>query len=440
MHKQLSPRLIAPLLFTLVALAAAAAAAEVNRLSPEELADGWILLFDGETDFGWHAAKKANWKVEDGAITVSAGEPGLLATTSEFADYELSLEFRALRGTNSGVFLRTPEVPTDPAKDCYELNIADPETSPFFTGSFVGRQKASEYLHRDDWQSFHVVARGGHCVVQVDGQQVLDFTDPHPLPRGRIGLQLNKGAVAFRNIKLRPLGLEPIFNGRDLTGWKVVPGKKSVFSVTPEGWLNVKNGGGSLETEAEWKDFVLQLEVFSNGKFLNSGIFFRNIPGEMNQGYESQIQNGFLVDRKVPIDFGTGAIYNRQKARKVVADDFVWFQKTLVVTGNHMAVWVNGYQVSDFTDDRAPRKRPQRTTAESGHAGDSGTRSDDRSIVSQPANRRSSGALAAGKSAGGARSAHSASSACAFFHKVAQLYVRHRRAPEFVELWVAEKL
>jgi hypothetical protein len=277
-----------------------------------------------------------------------------LATTSEFADYELRLEFRAPRGTNSGVFLRTPEVPTNPAQDCYELNIADPETSPFFTGSFVGRQKASEYLHRDDWQSFEVTAQGGHFVVKVDGRQVLDYTDPHPLPRGRIGLQLNKGEVAFRNIKLRPLGLESIFNGRDLSGWKVYPGKKSVFSVTPEGWLNVKNGSGSLESERQWGDFVLQLDVFSNGKFLNSGIFFRNIPGEMNQGYESQIQNGFLVDRTLPIDFGTGAIYNRQKARRVVADDFVWFHKTLVVSGNHMAVWVNGYQVSDFTDGRPP--------------------------------------------------------------------------------------
>jgi len=98
----------------------------------------------------------------------------------------------------------------------------------------------------------------------------------------------------------------------------------------------------------------LQLEIISNGKFLNSGIFFRNLPGQLNQGYESQIQNGFLVDRTVPIDFGTGAIYNRQKARRVVADDFVWFHKTLVVSDNHMAVWVNGYQVSDFIDQRPP--------------------------------------------------------------------------------------
>jgi hypothetical protein len=64
--------------------------------------------------------------------------------------------------------------------------------------------------------------------------------------------------------------------------------------------------------------------------------------------------------RDLPIDYGTGAIYNRQAARRVESDDRVWFTKTIVAHGNHLAVWVNGIQVSDFTDtrpaDRSARK------------------------------------------------------------------------------------
>lgn len=331
-----------------------------NTLTDRELADGWILLFDGETLFGWAPGGTANWQVADGAITVSAGEPNLLCTTSEFADYELRLEFRAPAATNSGVFLRTPTVPKDPSKDCYELNIAAPDVSPFFTGSFVGRKQADEHSAGDGWRSYQVKAQGGEFVVTLDGREVLRYTDPSPIPRGRIGLQLNQGAVAFRNIKLRPLGLEPIFNGRDLSGWRKYPDKASVFSVTENGELNVKNGNGQLETEGQYGDFVLQLEVFSNGKHLNSGVFFRSIPGEFWQGYESQIQNGYKDnDRTQPIDCGTGGFYRRQNARKVVADDFVWFTKTLVVSGPHMATWVNGYQVSDWTDTRAPNENPR---------------------------------------------------------------------------------
>jgi hypothetical protein len=325
-----------------------------NTLSADELNDGWILLFDGETTFGWQANSDANWKVADGVISVDSGAKGLLNTTTPLGDYVLKVDFRAPHGTNSGLFLRTPLEPKDPAKDCYELNIADESVSPFPTGSFVGRQKGTGTQDTTAWRTFTVKAEGGHFTVAIDGQQVLDYQDPKPLGRGYLGLQFNQGKVEFRNVKLKPLGLESIFNGKDLTGWKVFPDKASKFSVTPEGWLNVKNGNGQLESELQVADFVLQTEVFSNGVFLNSGIFFRNIPGEFWQGYESQIQNGHFGDRTKPIDFGTGAFYRRQKARKVVSDDFKWFHKTLIVAGDHMATWVNGYQVSDWTDTREP--------------------------------------------------------------------------------------
>lgn len=336
------------------------AAAEPNTLSPDEIADGWILLFDGQTDYGWRAASKANWKVADGAISVDSGEMGLLHTTSQFADYVLKVDFRSAAGTNSGIFLRTGAVPTNPAADCYELNIAAPAVSPFPTGSFVNREKARAVPESPEWRTFTVKAEGGHFTVAVDGHAVLDYTDSRPLARGFIGLQFNKGRVEFRNVKLKPLGLETLFNGQDLTGWKVFPGKASVFSVTPERTLNVKNGNGQLESDGQFGDFVLQLEIFSNGKHLNSGIFFRCIPGEFWQGYESQIQNGFKAgDRTQPIDCGTGGFYRRQNARRVVSNDFEWFAKTLVVSGDHMATWINGYQVSDWTDTRAANDNPR---------------------------------------------------------------------------------
>jgi hypothetical protein len=337
----------------------AANEATVNVLSPEELAEGWLLLFDGKTLFGWQANNEANWRVTDGAIAVSEGDQGLLTTTSEFADYQLQLQFRADKSTNSGVFLRTPAKPTDPAADCYELNIAAAD-NPFPTGSFVKRQKCDGGHTTGQWQLYDVTAEGGHFTVKLDGRLVLDYTDPSPVRRGFIGLQFNQGPVEFRSIKLRPLGLKSIFNGRDLSGWKEYPGKKSKFSVTPAGELNVKNGPGQLETENRYGDFLLQLEVFVNGEKRNSGIFFRSIPGEWWMGYESQIHNGYADDdRTRPLDFGTGAIYRRQKARKVVSNDFEWFYKTIVATGNHIAVWVNGQQVTDWTDNRAPNENPR---------------------------------------------------------------------------------
>ncbi len=353
---------IIPATCVLALLLSVAAAAEPNKLTDDELADGWILLFDGQTEYGWKAASKVNWKVADGVISASAGEIGLLHTTSEFGDFMLKVDFRNPKGTNSGIFLRTPAEPKDAKTDCYELNIADPTVSPFSTGSFVGRQKADAFEDSTDWRTFTVRAEGGHFTVMVDDRRVLDYLDPRPIGRGYIGLQFNKGQVEFRNIKLKPLGMESIFNGRDLTGWKVFrkDGKASVFSVTPAGELSVKNGPGQLESTLQVADFTLQLQIFSGGKHLNSGVFFRNIPGEHWQGYECQIQNGFKnADRTQPIDCGTGGFYRRQNARKVVPNDFEWFHETLIVSGPHMAAWVNGYQVSDWTDTRPPDDNPR---------------------------------------------------------------------------------
>ncbi len=336
------------------------AAAEPNTLTTDELAEGWILLFDGTTLYGWEPASKANWSVSDGAICVSEGEPGLLVTTSEFSDYLLRLEFRHPAETNSGVFLRTPVRPTDPSADCYELNIAAPEVSPFHTGSLVRRAKAADYAHSDDWQTFEVEAVGGRMRVRLNCREVLDYTDPNPLARGRIGLQLNSGPVQFRNIKLRPLGLQSLFNGRDLAGWKEYPNLASRFSVAPDGSLHVEGGRGQLETEQAFGDFVLQLEVFVHGMGLNSGVFFRCIPGELMNGYECQIHNGYRnADRSQPVDCGTGGFYRFQNARRVVSDDNSWTAITLAVSGNHMAAWVNGIQVSDWTDNRAPHENPR---------------------------------------------------------------------------------
>lgn len=342
----------------------APAAGEPNTLTPEEVADGWLLLFDGQTLFGWSAASKANWSVRDGAIQVSEGEKGLLHTNSQFADYELLVDFQAQADTNSGVFLRTspvvPEGRQGVLTKCYELNIAPPANA-FPTGSFVQRKKAEAVAESADWRTFRVLAQGGKFEVQLDGQSVLRYDDPAPLGRGYIGLQFNSGPVSFRNIKLRPLGYRPIFNGKDLSGWKTYPDMASVFSVTPEGWLNVKNGRGQLESAASYEDFTLRLDVYVNGKGLNSGVFFRCIPGETMNGYECQIQNAFVDnDRTKPKDCGTGGFFRRQDARRVVADDFEWFAMTLHVVDNRMAAWVNGYPVSDWSDQRQPDPNPRK--------------------------------------------------------------------------------
>jgi len=337
-----------------------AADAEPTLLPAGDLAEGWISLFDGQTLFGWTADSQADWRVQDGTIVVSSGDKGLLHTTTQFADYVLRVDFRAEQGANSGIFLHTSPQPQDMTSDCYELNIAEAD-NPFPTGSLVHRKRADAEAPSGSWHSYEVTVDGERVVVKLNGQEILDYTDPKPLRRGHIGLQLNTGKVAFRNIRLKPLGMASLFNGRDLSGWKTYPDMASKFTVMDSGELHVRDGRGQLETEGRYGDFALQLECRTHAPALNSGVFFRCIPGDDMMGYECQIHNGFQDgDRTRPQDCGTGGFFRRQNARRVVADDLTWFHLTLIADGPHMAAWVNGYQVSDWTDDRPPHENPRK--------------------------------------------------------------------------------
>ena len=73
-----------------------------------------------------------------------------------------------------------------------------------------------------------------------------------------------------------------------------------------------------------------------------------------------QVQNGYENDdRTRPSDFGTGAIYRRVKARRVVSNDFEWFRMTIAATGPHVGIWVEGEQVTDWVDTRKPSDNPR---------------------------------------------------------------------------------
>jgi len=355
MHLRLTPTLAAAFLLALSRPSAALAEPAANTLTPAEVAEGWLLLFDGEGLFGWAPRGDARWIVAEGQIRHQPGSGGgMLSTTTEFADFQLHAEFWADGTVNSGVFLRCPAQGDITATNAYEVNIYDAhDTWP--TGSINGVARPSGHpVTVGKWNTYDLTADGEHLVVKLNGETAVDTRDGR-LRRGTIALQNLKGdgEIRFRNLKLRPLGLRSLFNSRDLTGWKEIPDRKSVYSVTPEGWLNVKNGNGDLQSEGEYADFVFQLDILSNGTHLNSGVFFRAQKGQFWSGYESQIRNQWEGDdRAKPVDFGTGGIYNRQPARRVISTDREWFTMTILAHGRHLATWVNGIQVTDFTDPR----------------------------------------------------------------------------------------
>ena len=74
-----------PLTFALLLLAGAAAPLPAagkekdqprpNSLTKQEMADGWLLLFDGATTFGWQAPNRSTWHVVEGMLSPGPTRP-----------------------------------------------------------------------------------------------------------------------------------------------------------------------------------------------------------------------------------------------------------------------------------------------------------------------------------------------------------------------------
>src|SRR5215831_18487182 len=97
----------------LLAMSAAAAGAADNALTAQEKAEGWKLLFDGNTFSGWEDPTKksppgTSFVIEDGclkSVPHAAFEEDLF-TSDTYRDFELVFDWKIAPGGNSGVKYR----------------------------------------------------------------------------------------------------------------------------------------------------------------------------------------------------------------------------------------------------------------------------------------------------------------------------------------------
>ena len=186
-----------------------------NTLTPAEKKAGWILLFDGHTLDGWRGYKKpdatdSRWKVEDGALAISAnngkdthGERDII-TKDTFEQFELSVEWKVAPGSNSGIKYFVLE-DRDSAIG-HEYQLIDDERHP---DAKVGphRQTAALYdvLAASDrptkpageWNTTRIVVRGQTVEHWLNGKKVLQYELNSPALNAAIEKSKFKGNERF---------------------------------------------------------------------------------------------------------------------------------------------------------------------------------------------------------------------------------------------------
>lgn len=155
--------------------------------------------------------------------------------------------------------------------------------------------------------------------------------------------------------------LQPLFNGRDLTGWVQMHGGEWTIE---DGVLIGRNGtnwstnpevsGSWLRTARPYGDFELELEYAISPRG-NSGIHFRSAL-EKNPsftGYEMQIADDAGREARKS---GTGALYDvvapTRNAGKPAGE---WNRVRITCQGRRIRVTLNGEQIVDFEGNRSTR-------------------------------------------------------------------------------------
>ncbi|HEY1080792.1 MAG TPA: DUF1080 domain-containing protein, partial [Prosthecobacter sp.] len=136
---------------------------------------------------------------------------------------------------------------------------------------------------------------------------------------------------------------EPVslFNGKDLTGWRLIkPDDLNGWSVQDGILINRVEKGkhfGNLRTDAEFEDFNLKLEVRTQENS-NSGIYLRGI-------YEVQVAETF---GKALDSHNMGALYSRitpaVAAEKAIGE---WQTMDITLVDRHLTVILNGKTIID---------------------------------------------------------------------------------------------
>jgi hypothetical protein len=181
-----------PRAFLVVALLASAAVlpAADNRLTSDEKAAGWQLLFDGKSFDGWRTYNKkgaaiTGWEVVDGTLHSIAKVKGdQIITEKKFNDFELAWEWKVPPGGNNGVkYFVTEERPKSPG---HEYQMIDDSEHPDAKRGGALHQTASFYdvlppaankpqKPAGEWNQSKIVVRGKTVEHWLNGKNVLTY-------------------------------------------------------------------------------------------------------------------------------------------------------------------------------------------------------------------------------------------------------------------------
>jgi hypothetical protein len=220
----------------------------LNTLSEVDKAEGWELLFDGQTMNGWHGFNGGSleaWSIEDCALRTAGTEGNYgsdqrvdLVTDSEFTNFEISIDWKITTGGNGGLMYGVIEdakyeAPWETGPEYQFIDdVGWPKPEELKDSTLTGADydmlapnDRKELKPVGEWNTTEIVVNGPTIEHWLNGRKILEFerwTDDWKERRdgskwreypdyglaetGRIVIQDHGSELWFRNIKIRKIG------------------------------------------------------------------------------------------------------------------------------------------------------------------------------------------------------------------------------------------
>ncbi|QBQ40779.1 3-keto-disaccharide hydrolase [Sphingobacterium psychroaquaticum] len=212
-----------------------------NTLSEKESAEGWKLLFDGQSMDQWHVYNKgtipSTWQVKNGELHCDPESTNLradLVTNEEFENYDLKFEWKLAEGGNSGVFINVDEQDSIPTTwysgpEYQLLQDAHPDFDvplkrPGCLYNFTPQKNFVKTKPKGEWNESRIVQKDGNITFYLNGtvtaemdlkskqwQRLVKTSSFKDAPafgkktKGKIALQDWAHGASFRNLKIKTL-------------------------------------------------------------------------------------------------------------------------------------------------------------------------------------------------------------------------------------------
>jgi 3-keto-disaccharide hydrolase len=144
---------------------------------------------------------------------------------------------------------------------------------------------------------------------------------------------------------------QALFNGRDLTGWKI---HGTELWYVDNGELVCESGPdkqyGYLATDSIYRDFDLSVD-FKQEADGNSGVFFRSsLEGTRITGWQAEVAPPGHDTGGIYESYGRGWLIRPSHDEDEVLRMGEWNTMRIRVFGDHVTTWLNGVRMVELTD------------------------------------------------------------------------------------------